>query len=877
MTVLANVTLRQEPKLSTFPVPNNDAERTAAISELGILNSGTSPEFDAVTRIAADILDCPIALISIVAKDEQWFKSNVGLGVAGTPREVAFCTHTIMDDVPLIVPDARSDDRFKNNPLVLGEPNIVFYAGVPICLGRNHNLGTLCVIDSKPRELNVTQVGLLRNLAKIVEAQIKALQIQRELKSKTDALERSTSFLEQIKKLTGVGGWELELDPLSLTWTDETKRIHEVSEDYLPQLETAIDFYAPEARSIIQAAVESAMNEGIPWDLELPLDTAKGNRICVRAAGAPIYKHGTMTSLIGAFQDISEQKRVEERIRSSEKIAQEKTASLLAILDNMDEGVSVFDANGRLVIWNARYLEIFGKPTNEVRTGVAFRSLLEMEQSRDEFHGDIDRHIEDLTHKLQRGETAAYQFQSANGKSISSMHAPLPGGGWVGTHNDITEQVMAAEVHKYASFHDALTGLPNRLAFNSKLEEIEEKATDDESIALLLVDLDRFKEVNDTNGHQAGDVLLTETATRLQGCMRKDDMVARLGGDEFACVIVCKTADAIQVAEDIASMVNTELRRPFEILGKPISIGGSVGISVASTQEFSIDSLTRNADEALYKVKECCRGGYHVHDTGLMFENKAKREKASIVRSAVRCSALGLDFQPIFALNNGSCVGVEALLRWRGTDAQALSPEEIIRISEEQGTISEIGKWVISESIKSLRFLDKDQRIAVNVSPRQLGSGSTFDQVVWALNEFGVDPSRLELEITENVPLNGENEAVVELFKLKSLGVKIALDDFGTGFASLSYLQNFPFDSIKIDRSFVSAPSDDALSLAIVRSVTSLANDLAVETTAEGIETHEQLARVQSMGCTYGQGFYIARPSTIDSSPKSTTVLRPVA
>ena len=181
------------------------------------------------------------------------------------------------------------------------------------------------------------------------------------------------------------------------------------------------------------------------------------------------------------------------------------------------------------------------------------------------------------------------------------------------------------------------------------------------------------------------------------------------------------------------------------------------------------------------------------------------------------------------------------------------------------------------ESIKSVRDIDGDQRVAVNVSPRQLGSGSTFDQVVWALDEYGVDSNRLELEITESVPLSGDSPAVVELLKLKSLGVKIALDDFGTGFASLSYLQNFPFDSLKIDRSFVTSPSDDALSLAIVRSVTSLANELMIETTAEGIETHEQLARVQSMGCTYAQGFYLGRPSSIDITHKPATILRPVA
>ncbi len=472
---LGQPTRPPEFALSHSPVPENDVERVDAIDELGILGSCASPEFDAVTRIAADILDCPIALISIVARDEQWFKSNIGLNATGTPREVAFCAHTIMDNTPLIIPDARQDERFKDNPLVLGEPNIAFYAGVPLCIDNSKNLGTLCVIDNKPRNLNDSQISLLKSLAEIVEGQIIAFRSQRDLNAKTRDLERSTFFLEQIKKLTRVGGWEIELEPLSLTWTDETKRIHEVPKEYTPELETAIDFYAPEARPTIQAAVERAMKEGTPWDLQLPLITAKGNRVYVRAIGSPIHDNGKMTGLIGTFQDITEQKRVEKRIRESEKIAQEKSASLLAILDNMDEGVSVFDADGRLETWNDRYLEVFGKPADEVMSGVSFRTLLEFEQSRGEFPGDIDTHIADLTRKLDQGETAAYEFQLVTGKHISSMHAPLPNGGWVGTHSDITEQVKTAEIHKHASFHDALTGLPNRLAFKERLEAFGKK------------------------------------------------------------------------------------------------------------------------------------------------------------------------------------------------------------------------------------------------------------------------------------------------------------------------------------------------------------------------------------------------------------------
>ena len=293
--------------VTTPPVPAHETARLELIRDIGLVQSGSSPEFDTITELAADLLECPIALISIVEAEDQWFKSSVGLDLSNTPRDQAFCAHTILKSDPLVVRDAREDARFEDNPLVLGDPHIVFYAGVPLSLDGNTNFGSICVIDHKPRDLDATQLARLKKLARMTEALFMTYKAQREsqiakvqIEKRTEELSRTALLLNQIKELTGVGGWELRLDPPVLTWTGKTKHIHDVPPDYVPDLETAINFYAPEARPVIQNAVTEAMAKGTPYDLVLPLITAKGRKIMVRAIGSPVYEGEKITRLIGA-------------------------------------------------------------------------------------------------------------------------------------------------------------------------------------------------------------------------------------------------------------------------------------------------------------------------------------------------------------------------------------------------------------------------------------------------------------------------------------------------------------------------------------------------------------------------------------------------
>tara|TARA_R110002051_G_scaffold4386_2_gene23350 strand:+ start:470 stop:2302 length:1833 start_codon:yes stop_codon:yes gene_type:complete len=593
---------------------------------LGLQDSTGSDEFDAIASLARDILECPIALISVLGETDQWFKAKCGLDVEIGPRETAFCNYTILSPDLLIVNDAREDVRFKNNPIVVREPNVVFYAGAPISIDGIHNLGTLCVVDTQPRQLTEQQIQHLRGLARATSGLMKAFTSKRQAEiaklsemDKGHEVARMANFLKQTASLSGVGGWELVLESQKLTWTDETKIIHDVPLDFVPKLDEAIEFYMPEARPVITKAVENAMATGVGWDLELPILTAQGRNIWVRAVGSPTYRDGVLVSLNGAVQDISERKLNEARLLKSETSARSTAEELRAILDNMEEGVSVFDKDAKLLIWNQKYIDIFEKAPGEVREGVKLRRLLENEKFRGNFDGDIATHLRELFCQLDRNEPSIKQFRTKSGKIIKSTHAPRPGGGWVGTHSDVTVPVLASEHHEHASRHDHLTGLMNRLAFNTWIEKFCEHNTDpNRCLVLLLLDLDKFKHVNDTLGHVVGDKLLQYAATRLQNCVRDEDVVARLGGDEFAVVLECAREESIQIAGIIADNAIRAIGSVLDLNGEKVEIGVSIGICVSPLGKFELDELLTRADFSLYQAKENGRGNYCYHDPSLV-------------------------------------------------------------------------------------------------------------------------------------------------------------------------------------------------------------------------------------------------------------------
>lgn len=442
-----------------------------------------------------------------------------------------------------------------------------------------------------------------------------------------------------------------------------------------------------------------------------------------------------------------------------------------------------------------------------------------------------------------------------DGRYVDAILKPLSTGGYVLTFDDVTAYVRDAELaHK-----DALTGLHNRASFQERLQEMLARAKRTGSeVAVLCLDLDRFKAVNDTLGHPVGDALLRKVAERLQGTVREGDVVARLGGDEFAVL----QADSLQpqAAETLAARLIDLLARTYLVDGHMLNIGTSVGVALSPSDAADADELMKRADLALYRAKSDGRGTFRFFEPGMDARMKARRSLELDLRRALALKEFTLAYQPQIDLATNTITGFEALIRWEHPERGTVQPADFIPLSEEIGIITPIGEWVLRTACKEAAGWAKPVSIAVNLSPVQFRSPKLVEIVMSALARSGLEPGRLELEITESALLANTETVLTTLNTLRALGVRISMDDFGTGYSSLSYLRKFPFDKIKIDRSFVSGMADNEDCGAIVRAVAGLGASLGIKTTAEGVETPEQLAAIRAEGCSEVQGFLTGRP-----------------
>ena len=429
--------------------------------------------------------------------------------------------------------------------------------------------------------------------------------------------------------------------------------------------------------------------------------------------------------------------------------------------------------------------------------------------------------------------------------------------GFRGTATDITEEVEANAKATHLALHDALTELPNRLLFRERLNmALKGIQTKSSRIAVLFLDLDNFKEVNDTLGHGTGDLLLQQLAKRLAECIRPTETVARLGGDEFA-IIQVGVNQPIE-ANGLSRKLLESVKAPFQIDGQEIHIGVSIGVAIPELGD-TPEKILKNADIALYQSKQAGRGTVRFFEAKMDTELQSRKAMESDLRQAMARNQFELHFQPVVNLESGEIVAAEALVRWRHPVRGLVMPSEFIPLTEETGLIISIGDWVLRAACRqALQW--PDIRMAVNLSPVQFRNKELATTISQILKETGLAPSMLELEITESVLINDASSALAILSSLKSMGVRIAMDDFGTGYSSLGYLNSFPFDKIKIDRSFISKLSGEDKSFAIVRSVVGLGNSLSMITTAEGVETEEQANFLQAEGCDQVQGYYFGRP-----------------
>jgi diguanylate cyclase (GGDEF)-like protein/PAS domain S-box-containing protein len=530
-----------------------------------------------------------------------------------------------------------------------------------------------------------------------------------------------------------------------------------------------------------------------------------------------------------------------------------ENAMLRLAVEEMPQGLSVLDGQDKVVFANRHVAEVWGVSQSLLEPGATFHTFManasasETEASRQQpapVKGSVG---------VRRRE-----WLTQDGRTIEVTVTRLADGSTIALHDDITEQRRSEARIAFHARHDPLTGLPNRLAMRDELHRQLARNARGEELAVLCVDLDRFKVVNDMFGHAVGDTLLTQVADRLRGCARGTDFVVRLGGDEFA-VFQCGTQQPVS-ATALAHRLIAALGEPFDLGGQVAQIGASIGIALAPFDGDSPDALLKSADLALYRAKAAGRGTLRFFEPGMDAQAQQRRALESDLRQALAQGQLHLAYQPQVNMKTLQVTGVEALLRWVHPTRGNIPPVEFIPLAEETGLIIPIGAWVLAQACRDAVQWPAHVRVAVNVSAVQFTRRALLSEVMAALNDAGLNAQRLEIEITESVLLQDQKQALGLLTELRAQGVRVAMDDFGTGYSSLSYLRSFAFDRIKIDRSFVHDVVSNPEARAIVRAIAGLGSNLGMAVTAEGVETLAQLDVMRLEGCTEVQGYLFSQP-----------------
>jgi diguanylate cyclase (GGDEF)-like protein len=565
-----------------------------------------------------------------------------------------------------------------------------------------------------------------------------------------------------------------------------------------------------------------------------------------------------MTVVVCLLRALNQQRVSTEKELSAQRAIAQHAGRFEIAMNNMLHGLSMFDADDRLIVCNGRYAEIYALPARLTQPGTS--------------GGDVFAHVsatfgipvsvlkratpQNKTSISSAGEGTALRHLN-DGRTILIRSRLMADGGCVRIHEDVTARQKTEGQLSYLARHDTLTGLFNRHVFQERLDQALALAALGASFAVLCIDLDYFKEINDLLGHSTGDLLLKEVAGRLNSLVRESDTVARIGGDEFA--IIQATALRPEDTANLARRVVGILSEPYEIDGQKINICASAGIAVAPRDDIDGTRLLGKADMALYRAKSEGRRSFRFFEPGMDSKLQARRSLEMDLRLALERDEIELCYQPLVDARTQKITSFEALLRWNHPHFGLVPPGDFIPIAEDTGLIISLGAWVLKTACQQAMTWPKDVLVSVNVSVKQFRPGDLVETISQVLADTGLAPGRLELEITESVLLNEEDDNLATLHALRNLGVKIVMDDFGTGYSSLNYLRVFPFDKIKIDKSFIQN-LDQASASAIVSTIAQLGRILGMRMTAEGIETQEQLEKIIEQGFSEGQGYLFSHP-----------------
>lgn len=558
-----------------------------------------------------------------------------------------------------------------------------------------------------------------------------------------------------------------------------------------------------------------------------------------------------------------------EELQNSEK-------KFRSVIQSASDAIFLVDHNGNITLWNKAAADIFGYSEEEIINFPA-TSLMGAKYARKAIELGLQRTLEEIIAPMS-GLTI-----NATGRRKDGSEFPLELSGSIWKTNegiyytaiirDVTERRAAEERLFHEATHDALTGLPNRTQFRTFLQEaIDQSKLKRTEFAVLFLDLDRFKVINDGLGHVVGDKLLVSIGERLRACVRPGDIVSRFGGDEFT--ILLKNIPHSSVVTEVAERLQRELTIPFKIDGYEVFTSASIGIILSDENHGNPESFLRDADTAMYRAKETGKARYEIFDNAMHIRNVNLLQMENDLRRAIDRKEFIIYYQPIINLNNKQIIEFEALLRWNHPERGLVPPNEFIPVAEETGLIVPLGEWTMGEACRQVYEwqqtfpLFKDLCISVNLSIKQLMNPSLTDQVINILHRTKLDARYLKLEVTETMVMENADLALNILSELCALGVLVSTDDFGTGYSSLSYLHHFPFERLKIDRSFIGRMDTEEKSEEIVRTILTLAENLHLEVVAEGIENEHQFEQLRKLGCHFGQGYLFSKPVPAQAAEK---------
>ena len=717
---------------------------------------------------------------------------------------------------------------------------------IPI-LSKNGVLGVIVVYLEHGHEKDQREMKFFSAVANTLAGLIEHRRTQ-------EALYYSRERLSEAQQIAHLGGLEWDIDNNEIKLSKEAELITGVfsGSDTL-SLEDFLSIIHPDDNKIVQESLQKALKDKNAFSIDYHIQRADGSKRAIHSHAKPIFDaSGKLSGIRGTLQDITERKELEDKLSQS-----------AAVFENTTEAVMILDDRKDIISVNRAFSDITGYDKD--RTIGRSISILKSKRHDDDFYENIWKKV--LNNGSWQGEMWSLRKdgtvfpQWMNISTIKDDQGSVSS--YVCVFSDISSIKESQDKLDYLAHHDPLTGLSNRLLFNARVEQsLAMERRNNSLLAVLFLDLDHFKNINDTLGHPIGDMLLEEVSKRLLSCIREEDIISRLGGDEFS--ILLEEITDPNYASLVARKIIGVLSKKYILQDHEVFITCSVGISIFPNDGDDITTLLKNADSALYRAKERGRNTYQCYTEELSIRAMERMMMENSLRYALERDELVIHYQPQVDLYSGQVIGMEALLRWQHPEIGLIAPSDFIPLAEETGLMIPIGEWVLKTACSRLKAWIDDGlpkvRIAVNLSSSQFNQNNLPEVVERVLKETGLEPQLLELELTERIVMDDAERSVETISKLKSLNVQLSIDDFGTGYSSLSYLKRFPIDRIKIDKSFVNNIISDSEDAAISQAIISMSHGMSLKTVAEGVETVEQLEFLRSRECDEVQGFYFSHP-----------------